>query len=186
MKITLTSLSTLVILCLSLITFAVPALSAADGRVDLAPLASNMEAKPKVNVHFGSAMMLGFAEAMRQSNPDVAGILEGVTGMRVMVFEDADTREVEPQVLDIIEHLTNSGWTPAVTVEDDETRINLLLLESGALVNGLVLLLRDGTSTAVFANIHGNLDPVIIGQLIGSGQGMNDLDLGGLMEQFQN
>ena len=65
-------------------------------------------------------------------------------------------------------------------------RINLLLLESGALVNGLVLLLRDGTSTAVFANIHGNLDPVIIGQLIGSGQGMNDLDLGGLMEQFQN
>lgn len=73
-----------------------------------------------------------------------------------------------------------------MTINDDDTRINLLLLESGTTVSGLVLLLRDGADTAVFANIHGTLDPVVIGRMIGSIQGGQGFDLEGLMEQFQN
>ena len=157
-----------------------------SGQVDLAPLAGTLAATPKVNINFGSAMMLGFAETLRQANPDLAAVLSGVNGMRLMVFEGVNTDSAEPQVARIIDQLGSSGWTPAIAVEDGDSRVNILLLESGASVNGLVLLVRDGSDTAVFANIHGKLDPVMIGKLIGSGQGMQGFDLGGLIGQFQN
>ena len=185
MKLTLPSLPIL-LLSLALATIIAPIQAADSGRVDLAPLASTIGATPKVNINFGSAMMAGFAETLRQSNPDLADVLAGVSGMRLMVFEGVDTHGAEPQILDIIDQLGFSGWTPAITVEDDDTRINIMLLESGQFVTGLVMLVRDGTDTAVFANIHGNLDPVLIGKLIGSGQAMNGFDFGGLMGQFQN
>jgi hypothetical protein len=174
------------LLSLVLASISPPGHAADSGRVDLAPLASSIGASPKVNINFGPAMMAGFAETLRQSNSDVAGVLAGVSGLRLMVFEDVDTRLAESQVLDIIDQLGLSGWTPAITVEDDETRINILLLESGEFVSGLVLLLRDGDDTAIFANIHGALDPVMIGKLIGSGQAMSDLNLEDLLGQFQN
>lgn len=159
--------------------------AAESGRLDLNPLASSMTASPKVNINFGSAMMLGFAETMRHSNPDLADILGGVSGLRLMVFETSGVWNAEPQVLDIIDRLGRDGWTPAITIEDEETRINILMLESGEYVTGLTLLLRDGDDTAIFANIHGQLDPVIIGQLIGGGKAMQDLGLGELIGQFQ-
>jgi hypothetical protein len=173
-------------LTLTLSALGAPAQAAGNGQIDLTPLAGSLETTPKVNINFGPAMMLGFAETLRQSNPDLAGILSGVAGMRLMIFEGVDTRAAEPRVLDIIDQLGNRGWTAAITVEDDDTRINILLLESGALVEGLVLLLRDGADTAIFANIHGSLDPVMIGKLVGGGQGMQGFDLGGLISQFQN
>lgn len=185
MKLTLPSLPTL-LLSLALATIIAPIQAADSGRVDLAPLASSIGATPKVNINFGSAMMTGFAETLRQSNPNLAGVLEGVIGMRLMVFEGVDTQGAEPQVLGIIDQLGLAGWTPAITIDDENTRINILLLESGQFVSGLVMLLRDGEDTAVFANIHGNLDPVVIGKLIGSGQAMDGFDLGGLIGQFQN
>ncbi len=177
---------TALLLCLFLPFSAVMAQTDDSGRVDLAPLAGSLGVTPKVNINFGPAMMAGFAETLRQANPEMAGVLGGVTGLRVMVFEGVDTRGAEPQVLGIIDQLAARGWTPAVTVEDDDTRINLLLLESDTAVNGLVLLLRDGADTAVFANIHGTLDPIMIGRMIGSGQAMQGLDLEALMGQFQN
>ena len=175
-----------VLLSLFLPFSAVTAQTNDSGRVDLNELAGSLGATPKVNINFGPAMMAGFAETLRQANPELAGALGGVTGLRLMVFEGVDTRGAEPQVLGIIDQLGGSGWTPAVTVEDGDTRINILLLESDTTIGGLVLLLRDGADTAVFANIHGTLDPVLIGRMIGSGQGMQGLDLEALMGQFQN
>jgi hypothetical protein len=181
MKITLTAL----FLGLALTIVGNPALAADNGRIDLNPLATTIGVKPKVNINFGPAMMSGFAETLRHGSPELADVLQGVTGLRLMVFETANTRIAEPLVLDIIDQLGFDGWTPAITIEDDETRINILLLESGDFVTGLTLLLRDGDDTAVFANIHGRLDPVVVGKLIGSGQAMQGLDLEGLFGQFQ-
>lgn len=182
MKITLPAL----LVSLGLTVFGIAAHAADSGRVDLNELAASMAATPKVNINFGPAMMAGFAETLRQANPELAGVLTGVTGLRVMVFEGVDSRGAEPRVRGIINDLGARGWTQAVTVEDDDTRVNLMLLEAGTSVNGLVLLLRDGADTAVFANVHGTLDPVLIGRLIASGQGMQGFDLKGLMGQFGN
>lgn len=181
MKINLPTL----LLGLTLSWTALPALAADSGQFDLNALASSAAVKPKVNINFGPALMKGFAETLRQSNPQLADILQGVSGMRLMVFESFDSQSSEPEITRVMEQLGRGGWNQAVTIADEETRINLFLMESDEFVTGLVLLLRDGPDTAVFANIHGNMDPVTIGKLIGGGQGVQGFDLGGLIGQFQ-
>lgn len=171
-------------LLLILAAVSLPATAAQPGEVDLTPVTSALTTKPTVNIRFGPAMMSGFAETMRESNPEMAGILASVTGLRLMVFEDADSTAAEPEVSGLIERLNDDGWSPAIQVRDDGTQVDLYLMESSEFVNGLTLLLRDG-SDVVFANIHGDLDPVMIGKLIGSGQAMSGFDLDGLMEQIQ-
>jgi hypothetical protein len=181
MKSTLLSL----LLCTLLALASAPAAAADSGRIDLAPLAATLDAKPRVNINFGPAMMAGFAETLRQSSPDLAEILQSVTGLRLMVFENVDSTPAQAQFMSLIEQLDSSGWTPALKVDDDDTLVDLYLNESGQLVKGMVLLVRDGKDTVVMANIHGDLDAVSIGKLIGSGKMMGGVDLGGLMGQFQ-
>lgn len=176
-----TNLSAL-LLILAVVTL--PVTAAEPGEVDLTAVTSTLTTKPTVNIRFGPAMMAGFAETMRESNPEMAKILGSVTGLRLMVFEDADSTAAEPEVSGLIERLNDEGWSPAIQVRDDGTRIDLYLIESSEFVNGLTFMLRDG-SDAVFANIHGDLDPVMIGKLVGSGQAMSGLDLDGLMKQIQ-
>jgi hypothetical protein len=173
------------VLILSLsILISVPVMAANSGRVDLAPIAATLGDAPKVNINFGPAMISGFAETMRKSSPELAEMLTTVSGLRLMVFENIDTSAAESRIAAIIDELDAGGWTAALTVRDDDTLIDIYLKESMDFVDGLVLLLRDGPGTAVIANIHGRLDPVSIGKLIG-GQSMDGYNLGSLMNQFQ-
>jgi hypothetical protein len=161
-------------------------LAVADtGQVDLAPLSASIDARPKINLNFGPAMMAGFAETLRQSKPDLADILGSITGLRMMVFENVDSRLAEPQILSLIDQLDYDGWTPAIKVQDGDTLVDLYLNESGQFVKGLVLLVRDGTDTVVLANIHGDLDAVGIGKLFGSGNIFSGVDLSGLMSHLE-
>jgi len=171
---------------LSLSLTGTPALASEPGQVDLAPLTTAMDATPKVNIAFGPAMMAGFAETLRQKNPELADILKSVKGLRVIVYEDANSGGVDSRVSEMLERLGADGWAPALTVRDNSTEVDLLLIESGQHVKGLTLLVRDGPGTAIFANIHGDLDPVFIGQLIGSGSLMKDFNLGEVMGQIQD
>lgn len=186
MKITLSTLLFCLSLSLTLASTSAPAQASDAGQVDLAPLAATLNATPKVNLAFGPAMMAGFAETLRQNNPEMADVIKSVRGLRVMVYEGVDSSAADGRVNEILERLGAEGWAPALTVRDDSTEVDLLLIESGQYVKGLTLLVRDGTSTAVFANIHGDLDPVVIGQLIGRGKAMGDFSLEGLMGQIQD
>ena len=156
------------------------------GQVDLNPIADAIGVTPKVNLNFGSAMMKGFAESFRGSNAELAGIIDSISGLRLMVFEDVDTAGARGQVDRITGDLGTAGWTPAMEVRDGESHVDLFLNESENFVEGLVLVVLDGDDTAVFANIYGDIDPVVIGKLIGSGNAMGGLNLDDLASQFKS
>lgn len=156
------------------------------GRVDLNPIADAIGATPKVNLNFGPAMMKGFAESFRGSNAELAGIIDSISGLRLMVFEDLDTAGARTQVDAITGDLNTAGWTPAMEVRDGESHVDLFLNESENFVEGLVLMVLDGDDTAVFANIYGDIDPVVIGKLIGSGDGFSGVNFDDLASQFQS
>lgn len=156
------------------------------GQVDLGPIASAIGVTPKVNLNFGSAMMKGFSESFRGNNAELADIIGSVSGLRLMVFEDADIGGARASVAETASELGVAGWTPAMAVRDGETRVDLFLNESEDVVEGLVLMVIDGDETAVFANIYGDLDPVVIGKLIGRGKALNGLDFEDLAGQFQS
>lgn len=147
-----------------------------SGRFDLAGLTG--ELSPTVNINFGPAMMKGFAESMNNANPDLATILGGVSGVRLMIFEDVDASGLEPGFRDAVGTLDRAGWTQAIQIQDETTLIDLFMIESADFVKGLVLLLRADGETLILANIHGDLDPGAVGRLVASGNIGNAWDLG--------
>jgi hypothetical protein len=157
---------------------------AQEGKFDIEPLASGME--PKVNINFGPAMMAGFAESMVNANPDLSTVLGGIKGLRLMVFEDlGDARELASSVDDAVDALVDGGWNRAIQVREDGEQIDLFMLESGDFVTGLVLVVRESSESAVLANIHGEMDPVLVGRLIGSGAAF-DFDFEEMFEGAAN
>jgi len=156
------------------------------GQVDLKPIGDAIGVTPKVNLNFGPAMMRGFAETFRGSNAEMAGIIDSISGLRLMVFEDTDISGALAIVEQTANDLGNAGWTPAMEVRDGESHVDLFLNESENFVEGLVLMVLEDDDTAVFVNIYGDIDPAVIGKLIGSGDALNGLNLEDLAGQFQS
>jgi hypothetical protein len=165
---------------------AVPAQEADIGQVDLSPIAEAMGETPKVNLNFGPAMMRGFAESLRQSSPELADVIASVAGLRLMVYEDVDGGVARERVAATTASLSRAGWTPAVEVREDDAHVDMYLNESEQFVEGLVLVVTEAGGNAVFANVYGDLDPVVIGKLIGNGRALQDLDLEALTGQFRS
>jgi len=155
------------------------------GQVDLSSLAEPFAVTPKVNLNFGPAMMAGFAETVRGQSPEAAEVLSTIAGVRVMVFEDVDTSLVEDSVAEVAAQLSRDGWTPALEVRDEDAKVDMFLIEAGKLVKGLAVLVREGSGTAVFANVYGDIEPAVIGKLIAQGDALGGMDFGELMGQFQ-
>ncbi|MGK7295377.1 MAG: DUF4252 domain-containing protein [Candidatus Wenzhouxiangella sp. M2_3B_020] len=156
------------------------------GRVDLSPMADAIGSSPKVNINFGPAMMKGFAESFRGNSPELANLIASVSGLRLMVFEDAESGPARGRIAETTSALERAGWTPAVEVRDGGDHVDLFLNESDQYVEGLVLVVTEDGGSAVFANIYGDLDPVMIGKLIGSGDALKSLDFGNFAAQFKS
>ena len=151
------------------------AAQAQDGKFNLEPMAGGLE--PKVNINFGPAMMAGFAESMANANPDLSTVLGGMQGLRLMVFEDlSDTRQLASEIQTAVDELIDSGWSRAVQVREDGEQVDLFMIESGQFVTGMVLMIRESSDTAVLANIHGEMDAVLVGRLVGSGKLFDGFD----------
>jgi hypothetical protein len=173
---------------LMLLAASAPALAqnADVGQIDLSPVTAAIDATPKVNINFGPAMMRGFAESFRANSPELADVIGSIAGIRLVVFEDVETSAVRDHVVETTDALRRGGWTAAVEVRDDDANVDMFLNESDEYVKGLVLMVTEGGGTAVFANVYGDLDPVVIGKLIGSGDALRNLDLDDFASQFQS
>jgi len=154
------------------------------GRFDLAPIQTALAAAPKVNLNFGPAMMSGFAETVRGQNPELAGIIESIRGLRLMVFEALDPVHARAQTDSMLTALGGEGWTAALEVRDEDAHVDLYLIESDRFVDGLVLMVTEGEGTVVVANVYGAIDPALIGRLISQGGALDGFDLESLTRQF--
>ncbi|MFN2335184.1 MAG: DUF4252 domain-containing protein [Wenzhouxiangellaceae bacterium] len=158
----------------------------APGQIDLAPIAVAINQKPKVNLNFGSVMVRAFAEGVRPSNAQIARLLDTVAGVRVMVYENIDGALVRDRVAETVEGLGLAGWAPAMEVRDQDAHVDLYLNESGDAIDGLVLMVTESNGAAVFINVFGRLDPVVIGKLVGNGLDLGNLNLDGLMGRLKD
>ncbi|MEN1727238.1 MAG: DUF4252 domain-containing protein [Pseudomonadota bacterium] len=154
---------------------------AQDGYFNIDGLTAGLQ--PKVNINFGPAMMAGFAETMGNSNPDMSTVLGGIYGVRLMVFEDLDdTSDLAVEIDLAVNELIGEGWTQALQVREDDEQVDLFMLESGQYVTGMVLMVRESNETVVMANIHGEMDPVLVGRMVGSGNMFDGFDLDSIFE----
>lgn len=155
------------------------------GQFDLSSIADAAGQRPTVNINFGPAMMAGFAETLAPNSPELGDVIRSISGLRLMVFEDTDGVDFSFEIEQAVSRLQRAGWTAAIEVREDDAQVDLYLNESQQFVEGLVLMVTENGGEAVFANIFGDLDPVLIGRMIGSGEALRNLNFDALSEQFE-
>jgi len=157
------------------------AAQAQEGRFNINGLGGELE--PKVNINFGPAMMAGFAESLSGANPDMSTVLGGIQGLRLVVFEDLDASAALDNEIEVaIDQLIGEGWNQALQVREDSESVDLFMIESGQFVTGMVLMIRESSETVVLANIHGEMDPVLVGRMISSGNLFDGFDFDSVFE----
>lgn len=148
----------------------VPALAHAQGYFDFTQI-PGVGDEPKVQIDLNSSM-LGFVRAAAgAADPELAGFLARIEGVRVLVYDILDDPD---EVMAFIERasqtLERDGWQRAVYVQDEGTRVRLYLKFDGQAVEGMTAMVADlaGEREVIFMNVVGEIDPEEIGRLAAS------------------
>ena len=133
--------------------------------------------RPSVQIDLNQ-QMLGFvtAAAGAGGGAEAAELLAGIERVRVQVYEQLeDADAVRSFIDDASSALENDGWQPAVYVQDGDSRVRMYMQFDDDSVAGMTVMVADG-SEAVFINIDGTIDPVVLGHL------SRQIGIGGVME----
>ncbi len=148
----------------------VPGLAHAQGYFDFAQI-PGVGDEPRIQIDLNSSM-LGFVRAAAgAADPELAGFLARIEGVRVLVYDILDDSD---EVMAFIERasqtLERDGWQRAVYVQDEGTRVRLYLKFDGEAVEGMTAMVADLAAgrEVVFMNVVGEIDPEEIGQLAAS------------------
>jgi hypothetical protein len=106
--------------------------------------------------------------------------LDGIAGVRVYVYEKVeDVDELRAFVDDASGRLERDGWSPAVSISEDDERVRIYMKTDGSNLSGLTMMVLD-TSEAIFINVAGDITPAQLGRLLNE-VGVTDVlaDIGG-------
>ena len=157
---------------------AVTATAGAQGifSFDDVPIAS----EPTIEVNMGPEMLSLFGEAAKGAAGEAANALEGVTNVRVLVYEDIaeDMQDVIRFVDATATKLEGDGWHAVVRIREEGEQVRVYMKPgTGGTLAGVTVMLTDsggdgGGREAMFINVAGAIQPAQLGQ-IASTVGMN-------------
>lgn len=125
--------------------------------------------KPNVSVFLEGAMLKMAAAAASEANTPITTLLEQLRLVQVKVFEDMANhyQNIRPVAEAKIADLKENGWTPAVSVPEENETVDVLVKSSNDFIQGLLVLVME-EDEVVFVNVAGDIDPVVMGSLLGS------------------
>jgi hypothetical protein len=130
----------------------------------------DLDAEPTVEIDLNPALMGFFAEAAKGVEGEAAAALEGITNVRVRVYEGIGN-EIEDLVKfvdDTTRRLERDGWHSVVRVNEDSERVRIYMKPgTGGMISGLTVMVTDGGAgdEAVFINIAGSIEPSRLGRI---------------------
>ena len=135
--------------------------------------------KITVDVDLKDAMIKVAAAAASQQDPALADLLDSVRRIRVRIgtLASEDQAEVHAAVDRAVANLKDAGWAPMATITDDDQVVYILSKATSDRVQGLTAFVHDDDNELVLVNIAGDMDPVMIGQLISKLGGLEDFEL---------
>ncbi len=128
----------------------------------------------EVDVDLQGAMLQVAAGAMEgEDTGDDANLAELVANLervRVQVGSPsgADRSTIAHSIENAKTQLESTNWDRILTVEEDQEQVYVYAIESGGKIQGVTVLVNDGAEEIVVVNIVGNIDPRVLGRLIGS------------------
>jgi hypothetical protein len=134
--------------------------------------------KIEVDVDLRDAMIKVAAAATSKMEPGFADLLNSVRRVRVRVgtAADQDPAEIRAAVDRATADLRAAGWSPMATISEDDELVYVLSKATPELIQGLTVIVHEGGNELVLVNIAGEMDPVLIGQLISKFEGLGDFD----------
>ena len=145
-----------------------------------------IEKEPTVEVNMGPEMLSLFGEATKGPAGQAANALEGVTNVRVLVYEDID--EDMEDVIRFVDatgtKLEGDGWHAVVRIREEGEQVRVYMKPgTGGLLAGVTVMLTDDGADggegneAMFINVAGAIQPAQLG-MIASTVGMNGVFAG--------
>ena len=143
-----------------------------------------LDSEPTVQIDLDPQLMSMFGAAAKGADQGAASALEGITNVRVRVYENI-AAGAQDGLLKFVEDasrtLESDGWKPVVRVSEDGERVRIFVKPAAAGANagtleGLTVMVVDtgGASEAVFINVAGVIRPEQLGSLAAQ-VGMNGM-----------
>jgi hypothetical protein len=139
-----------------------------------------LDVEPTVEINLNPAMLSFVTEAAKGQAGEAASALQGITNVRVYVYEgiSGNIQDLQKFVDDTSQTLESQGWHAAVRVRDkgEQVRIYMTRAAAGGVLEGITLMVTDSGSgdEAVFINIAGAIEPAQLGK-IAAAIGMNGM-----------
>jgi hypothetical protein len=132
-----------------------------------------IERPPTIEVNMGPEMVALLGGAARGAAGEAASALEGVTNVRVLVYEDLDEdlRPVQSFIDATATRLDSDGWHAVVRVREDDEQVRVYMKPgAGGLLAGITIMVIDlggdgGAGEAIFINVAGAIQPERLGQI---------------------
>ena len=132
--------------------------------------------EPSVQIDLNPEMMKIFGGAANGVDPQAAAALEGVTNIRVRVYEDIgdEIQDLVKFVNDTTARLEREGWNSIVRVNDGDEQVRVYVKPGAdATLSGLTVMVSDaggdgGGGEFVFINVAGVIHPEQLGSIAGS------------------
>lgn len=133
--------------------------------------------EPTVQIDLNEAMIKLFAGAATGADAQAAAALNGITNLRVRVYEDLSSEipDVMKFVNETTRRLEGDGWNSIVRVNDGDEQVRVYVKPgANSTLAGLTVMVTDsggdgGGGEAVFINLSGVIQPAALGQLAGMG-----------------
>ena len=151
------------ITCTMLTTgLALAADKAAPGQVDFGSFTAPSGGGEFVEVNIPGNLISLAARFVEKQEPDVAKLLNGLKQVRVNVvgIDDANREEMTKKAQKVRTDLSTQGWERIVTAQKEGQDVSVYLkMDQNSAIQGLTVLVMEGSKHAVFANVVGDIKP---------------------------
>jgi hypothetical protein len=150
----------------------------APGYFPLEELALFAEGGVEIEVDLKGPMIQMMAAAAEEQEPEFGELASQLQRIRVRVgtLRGDDKAGVKAEFYRAIRQLEAAGWESMVRVDEEDEFVRVFVKQGTERIQGLTVLVNEGFEEGVLVNIVGDLDPQLVGKMIGSMDSLPDLD----------
>jgi hypothetical protein len=154
------------------------AVEQSPGYFPLEDLALFAEGGVEVEVDLKGPMIQMMAAAAAEEEPEFGELASQLQRIRVRVgtLRGDDKTGVGAEFDRAIRQLEAAGWEPMVRVDEEDEFVRVFVKQGTERIQGLTVLVNDDFEEGILVNIVGDLDPQLVGRMIGSLDSLPDLD----------
>lgn len=144
------------------LTVKAPAETLPPGQVDFGTFTAPSGGGEFVEVNVTSNLISFAARIIQKEEPDVAELLNGLQQVRVTVvgMDEQNRSDLKERATKLRKDLSTKGWERIVEAQKDEKDVSVYLKNGkNNAVQGLAVVVLDGSRQAVFVNIVGEIRP---------------------------